>query len=531
MRVTMNNIFLIGFILLVVLFGYTVTGEKVWVIPATDANTDFSTVDVNNAAMLTMPSAGNVFQLKADEIGGVNLTETVTGNILWYVSNSFFQPLNIKLSDILGTAFGSPLLIVNDNGYLDKFSETGIIKTSTVENEYTAMIAVPNTDYLAPNLDSNQRDINARTVFADSMYVDTWNGYSDTNFIKKNGGTFSGTYNFTGSLSGATITGSDWTFTNSIFVNQLEQLGFGNIANMALFVLAVPGYYPMTTEPTFYINATGTPIEILTAATKYFMIRNNNGTPLFKIENDTGNLYTKNDVNVGRDLNAARTIDANQIRITGQSPNNIALKVLNGSYPAITASGTNGIIYVSPNNNTNILTGGTPYAGYFRSTATEYGFMYNDNATMALGAGTAAPIIRASYNDQIPGAGDNNTYYPVMIGLADTNYSAVHRGGRYLLIADKNELKQPAFNFGHGFQANPTIFIHSSYPTKNEWGSLAHNWNSFDINSGNGPVRITTDLNIQQKTSIRTDGNLNMTSPNGQTWNCGVTNTGEFQCT
>jgi len=38
------------------------------------------------------------------------------------------------------------------------------------------------------------------------------------------------------------------------------------------------------------------------------------------------------------------------------------------------------------------------------------------------------------------------------------------------------------------------------------------------------------DVNVGAKTMIRQDGNIYMTSPNGANWNCGVTNSGTFQC-
>jgi len=485
---------------------------------------DLNKQDTNNASMLTMLSAGNIFQLKSDEIGGVDLTETITGNTLWHVDNDFFQPLNIKLSDILGTSSGSPLLVVNDNGYLDSFEGTGMIKTDVVGNEYTAGLAVPNIDYLAPNFDSNQQDINAITVSANSMYVNTWNGYSDTNFIKQNGDTILGDYLLAG----------NWNLLDSIDPITPYQLSFGNLGYAGLILLAQTGYYATTIEPTFYLNATGTPIEILTAATKYFMIRNNSGTPLFKIENDTGNLYTKNDVNIGqdvnigRDLNAVRTIDANRIRMTAPGKNSAQFRYLTG-LPAI--SGTSNI-YVAPSQTEASDALSATYAGYFTNngTAGGYGFNYNDNATMIMGAGSSSPIFRAMYSGQIPGGGDTNQYYTVMIGLADTNYTATTRGGRYMIIADKNELFPVAYNFGHGYQSNPTTFWQSSSSLKNEWGSLAHNWNSFDINSGKGPVRSVVDFNIGTKTSHREDGNTYETSPDGHTWNCGITNAGEHKC-
>ena len=41
---------------------------------------------------------------------------------------------------------------------------------------------------------------------------------------------------------------------------------------------------------------------------------------------------------------------------------------------------------------------------------------------------------------------------------------------------------------------------------------------------------FNNDLNVGEKTQIRLDGNITMTSPNGTKFNCGVTDAGSFEC-
>ncbi len=41
---------------------------------------------------------------------------------------------------------------------------------------------------------------------------------------------------------------------------------------------------------------------------------------------------------------------------------------------------------------------------------------------------------------------------------------------------------------------------------------------------------VDADVNVNNKTFINHDGNLTLTSGNGNTFNCGVTNEGTFTC-
>jgi len=99
------------------------------------------------------------------------------------------------------------------------------------------------------------------------------------------------------------------------------------------------------------------------------------------------------------------------------------------------------------------------------------GGIYSDITPLYFGSNNDA-VIRYSYQQST---------YTLMIGVgAETNS---------LVFMEKNDM---AFDFEHGPQTNPTIFIHSTNQTTDEWMSLTHDGTNAKIMAGKGNVNISS---------------------------------------
>lgn len=70
-----------------------------------------------------------------------------------------------------------------------------------------------------------------------------------------------------------------------------------------------------------------------------------------------------------------------------------------------------------------------------------------------------------------------------------------------------------AFNFAHGAQTNPTIFIHSPAASTTQWGSLYNNGSDFQVTPGpgiilvlNGPISTTGRFDCNETLAVEATG-------------------------
>ena len=104
----------------------------------------------------------------------------------------------------------------------------------------------------------------------------------------------------------------------------------------------------------------------------------------------------------------------------------------------------------------------------------------------------------AMFNDKDFLLGQSGTNHTIFRwSTAQTNDSALigldDAGSRTLIICDKGD---KAFDFQHGVQATPTVFIHSAAQSLTQWISLAHDGTDGIIATGAGDLNLAPAGNI-----------------------------------
>ena len=119
-----------------------------------------------------------------------------------------------------------------------------------------------------------------------------------------------------------------------------------------------------------------------------------------------------------------------------------------------------------------------------------------DDKYLKLGNTTAAP-------DAILGWNTTQTVDAVYLGLSATQNT--------LILAEKADY---AYDFAHGAQTNPTLFIQSANQSATQWGSLVHDQTDFVLASGAGAVHVKPVANSSLKVTT-SDTNTTGTSVYG----------------
>jgi len=109
------------------------------------------------------------------------------------------------------------------------------------------------------------------------------------------------------------------------------------------------------------------------------------------------------------------------------------------------------------------ITGGVSNGG----TVVNNGITYNDDIYAIFGTGVDTEI------------GYNTTQTP------DSWFFGVGADSRGIVIAEKADV---AFDFAHGLQTNPTLFIHSAAQSTTQWLGLAHDGTNGIISTGTGQL-------------------------------------------
>jgi len=97
----------------------------------------------------------------------------------------------------------------------------------------------------------------------------------------------------------------------------------------------------------------------------------------------------------------------------------------------------------------------------------------SDDKSLKFGNTTIVPDVSLGWNT-------TQTVDGLFLGLAD--------GQNTFIIAEEGD---KAYDFGHGVQTNPHLFIHSSNQTQNQWISFFHNGSNGVIATGEGSVLVT----------------------------------------
>lgn len=97
---------------------------------------------------------------------------------------------------------------------------------------------------------------------------------------------------------------------------------------------------------------------------------------------------------------------------------------------------------------------------------------FNDDAVIRFGNTLAAPDVSFGWNT-------TQTVDALFLGLATAQNT--------FLIAENGDV---AFDFAHGAQTNPTLFIHSATQSTTQWISLTHNQTNGVISAGAGLISI-----------------------------------------
>lgn len=123
----------------------------------------------------------------------------------------------------------------------------------------------------------------------------------------------------------------------------------------------------------------------------------------------------------------------------------------------------------------------------------------NVTGLATLGGGTIFPLIDLHLNDDVDITFGNTLVAPdARLGwntaqTVDALYLALATGQNTLIIAENGDV---AYDFAHGAQTNPTIFIQSATQSATQWGSLTHNQTDFLLTSGAGAVRFAPATNV-----------------------------------
>jgi hypothetical protein len=123
------------------------------------------------------------------------------------------------------------------------------------------------------------------------------------------------------------------------------------------------------------------------------------------------------------------------------------------------------------------------YIAYLNSS----GLSYNDNYGMTLGSGgnTKANAIYGVVSSQVVGS---DYIQCAFLGVPNVDYAANYKTGRYWILA---ETADRTFNFAHGVQTNPTLFIHSANQSTTEWLSFCHDQTDAIITNGKGNIKLS----------------------------------------
>ena len=145
----------------------------------------------------------------------------------------------------------------------------------------------------------------------------------------------------------------------------------------------------------------------------------------------------------------------------------------NGANFNLASIESNSSIYMKPSNST---------VGAWDSA----GFNLYSSAGMKFGqSGTSHSYLTTNYTTQ---NNNGNNIFALMWGLISTDWGAASAlASRYLLFCDDDDI---AFDFGHGAQANSTIFLHSANQTTDEWISFTHDQTNGVIDVGTGIINI-----------------------------------------
>lgn len=100
-----------------------------------------------------------------------------------------------------------------------------------------------------------------------------------------------------------------------------------------------------------------------------------------------------------------------------------------------------------------------------------------DDKYLRLGNTAASPDIQIGWNTA-------QTVDALFVGLSTAQNT--------MIIAEVGDI---AYDFAHGTQTNPTLFIQSATQSATKWGSLTHNQTDFLLTSGGGAVRFAPATN------------------------------------
>lgn len=106
------------------------------------------------------------------------------------------------------------------------------------------------------------------------------------------------------------------------------------------------------------------------------------------------------------------------------------------------------------------------------------GTHFADDAFATFGNTSASPDVRLGWNT-------TQTVDGLFLGLSDAQNT--------FIIAENGDR---TFDFAHGAQTNPTVFIHSATQSTTQWISLSHNQTDAVVNVGTGNLNLTSGVNF-----------------------------------